>query len=240
MKSFLIIGHRGAKGLITENTLPSMQKALDLGVDAIEIDVYKSIDNCIVVFHDKTINRLTNGHGFIEKLTAQEIKKLNLIGGSKIPFLKEVIDLVIPNVILNIELKGNNTAYGVYNILQHYFSQNIKPTQFIIASFLSEEIITIHTLNPQIPTSLITNKHLTETIKNAKLLKVQYIHAYYPLLTKKNVRSIHETGLKVFAWTVNDRKKIKELINIGVDGIISDFPERVSNELFLRSLKSNL
>ncbi|NNL03142.1 MAG: glycerophosphodiester phosphodiesterase, partial [Eudoraea sp.] len=119
-KPILNIGHRGAMGHETENTLASIQKALDLNVDMIEIDVFKIASGEIVVFHDKKIDRLTNGSGDTESLNLDDLDNLTLNGDHKIPLLIEVLDLIDHKVSLNIELKGPGTSTGVIQIINSY------------------------------------------------------------------------------------------------------------------------
>ena len=106
----LIIGHRGAKGHVAENTLPSIAKAIELGVDGIEVDVFLCKSGELVVFHDKKLDRLTNAKGYIESLEYDSIKKISVLGKYKIPTLDEVLELIGGKAFLNIELKGSGTA----------------------------------------------------------------------------------------------------------------------------------
>ena len=101
----LIIGHRGAKGHVVENTLESIEKAIALGVDGIEVDIFKCKSGELVVFHDKTLNRLTDAEGLIESLDLDSIRKIRILDKYKIPTLREVLDLIDGKVFLNIELK---------------------------------------------------------------------------------------------------------------------------------------
>ena len=116
-KSFLKIGHRGACGYEPENTLRSFKKALDLGVDTIELDVHKTKDEATVVIHDEKVDKTTNGTGFVADKSLEEIKKLDAGKGEKIPTLEEVLDLVNRKAQVNIELKGEGTARPVADII---------------------------------------------------------------------------------------------------------------------------
>ena len=106
-KNPVIIGHRGAKGHLAENTLPSISKAIELGVDGIEIDIFKCASGELVVFHDKTLEKLTNSTGYIEELVLDSIRRIEVLNGYSIPRLEEVLDLINGRVFLNIELKGS-------------------------------------------------------------------------------------------------------------------------------------
>ena len=107
-----IIGHRGAMGYAPENTVLSIQKALDLGVDGIEIDVFRCQSGEIVVFHDKKLNKLTNGKGEVQQKTWAQLQELQVMGSEPIPVLEEIIQLINGRVRLNIELKGKIPQKG--------------------------------------------------------------------------------------------------------------------------------
>ena len=121
----IIIGHRGAKGHIAENTLESIEKAMELGVDGIEIDIFKCKSGELVVFHDKTLNRLTDAEGSIESLDIDSIRKIRIFNQYKIPTLNEVLDLIDGKVFLNIELKGTETALLTNQIIKNYLEMEI-------------------------------------------------------------------------------------------------------------------
>ena len=118
MNKILKIGHRGAKGYIAENTLESVQKAMDLGVDGVESDVHICQTGELVVFHDFTLERLTGVTGEIATKSLKELKTLNVNGQFRIPTLLEVLDLIDRKCMLNIELKGQQTAYETCEIIQ--------------------------------------------------------------------------------------------------------------------------
>ena len=121
----LVIGHRGAKGHVAENTLVSIKKAMELGADGIEIDVFLCKSGEIVVFHDKKLDYLTNGKGLIESKTLSELKKLRVLGtNEQIPTLNEVFDVIDKNTFLNIELKGSNTAKLSLDIVREKLNDN--------------------------------------------------------------------------------------------------------------------
>ena len=98
----IIIGHRGAMGYIAENTLPSIEKAIDLGANGVEIDVFRCASGELVVFHDKTLEKLTNATGYIEELDIDSIQKIEVLEGYTIPTLNEVLDLIKGRIFVNI------------------------------------------------------------------------------------------------------------------------------------------
>ena len=227
-KKPLIIGHRGARGHVAENTLESIGKALELGVDGVEIDVYKCKSGEIVVIHDKTVDRTTNGKGNVEDFTLTELKSLAIEDDFKIPTLIEVLNFLDAQHYLNIELKGKNTAKDTYEIIQHYIkNKGWEKDQFIISSFEWNELRDFYKIDQEIPIGILTEDNPMTAIKVAKELEAFSIHPYYIYLNKKVVDIIHKEGFKVYTWTVNKPEDILKMKDIGVDAIITDFPERV-------------
>lgn len=224
----LVIGHRGAMGHETENTLASVQKALDLGVDMIEIDVFMIDSGEIVVFHDERVERLTNGGGKIEEYNIVDLKALVLNGNHRIPMLQEVLRLVDNNAVLNIELKGSNTADRVNFIIERYVQrQEWTLDKFVISSFNWEELRSFRNYNQEIALAVLTEGNPLEAIPIAEELGAVAINPNYLQLNEENVEAIHQAGFKVYTWTVNKPEDIQRMKKIGVDGIFSDYPERV-------------
>ncbi len=223
----LVIGHRGAMGHETENTLTSVQKAIDLDVDMMEIDVFKIKSGEIVVFHDNEVDRLTDGIGKIEEYTWEGLQKLNLQGRHKIPRLHEVLDVIESKVGLNIELKGANTAADTDRIMKEYVAgKGWKLNDFIISSFDWDELRAMRALNSDIRIAVLTGKDPADAIAVAQELKAEAINPNFEQLTRENVLAIKDAGFKIYTWTVNDPQDIIAVKRHGVDGIITDFPER--------------
>ena len=154
--TILNIGHRGAKGHVAENTLASIQKAMELGADGVEIDVFRCLSGEIVVFHDKTIDKLTNGTGYIEKKTLLELQQLKVLGSKySIPTLEQVINTIGKNVFLNIELKGSNTAKGSLEMVQKYVKDNkINQSNILFSSFNWDELRELRKLDNNVKIAL--------------------------------------------------------------------------------------
>ena len=225
----LVIGHRGAMGHETENTLASVQKALDLGVDMLEIDVFKIRSGEIIVFHDENVERLTDGTGKIESYNYEDLQQLNLEGNHKIPTLQEVINLMDKKAHLNIELKGANTADRVNFIINYYVREKGWPLdKFLISSFKWDELKRMRTLNPQIDIAILTSEDPLKALDIAQELNAVAINPYFKTLTIDNVDQIKKEGFKVYPYTINEPEDIKSMKVMGVDGIITDYPERVN------------
>lgn len=221
------IGHRGAKGHIIENTLESIQKALDLGVDGIEIDVHLCASGELVVFHDFTVNRMTDGTGEISKLTLKELKKLKVKDRYQIPTLSQVLLLIDNKCLLNIELKGINTAKEACRLIAFFVEKKGWNYQnFIVSSFQSGLLETVYEINNKIPLGVLTDTNLDKAVSVAKTINAVSIHVDYTMLTQELVEKLQE-NYKVFVYTVNNLKPLERIKSYQVDGIISDYPDRI-------------
>jgi glycerophosphoryl diester phosphodiesterase len=224
----LIIGHRGAMGYETENTLASIEKAMELGVDMIEIDVFRIQTGEIAVFHDERVERLANSGGRIEEYNFFDMKKLILDGGHRIPILQEVLKLVDHKVPLNIELKGAGTASPVQHIVSYYCEQKgWTPDQFIISSFNWDELRAYRALDPEARIAVLVEGNPLEALEVAAELKAEAINPHYTQVNAENVARIHQEGYKVYTWTVNDPADFQKLKTMGVDGVFSNFPDQM-------------
>ena len=218
----LKIGHRGAKGCEPENTLISFEKAIDLNVDGIELDVHLSSDGEIMVIHDKTIDRTTNGKGFVKNFTSSQLKEL------EIPTLIEVLDLANRNCFVNIELKGIGTAKPVIELIKHYIlEQNWIYTDFLVSSFDWKMLEEVQLLNPKIRIGVLTEESILAALAFAKNIKAFSIHPNYKFLTKETVALMQKNGFEVYPWTVNSIEDIQKIKSFNVNGIISDFPDKI-------------
>ncbi len=228
MSKILKIGHRGANGYEPENTLVSFQKALDMQVDGIELDVHLSIDGNLIVMHDDTIDRTTNGKGFVNQLTLKELKSFKINYTIEIPTLEEVFDLVDKKCLINIELKNHETAEKVVQLIEKYIEEkNWKYADFIVSSFDWNAIQQIRFLNDKIPIGVLTEDDLDLAFSYAKFLKAEAINPDFHLLTAEKVAEFHKKGIKVFPWTVNNPEDIQKMKAMKVDGIITDFIDRI-------------
>lgn len=228
MEKFLKIGHRGAKGHLAENTLESIAEALKFKVDAIEIDVHQCKTGELVVIHDFTLDRTTNGSGEVAKRTWTELKQLRVEGHYKIPLLTEVLELIEGRCDINIELKGLNTAKGTAQIIKDLVeTRNWNYNNFIVSSFQKNELFEIKKLDENIPLAVLSKASVSEAIELGKLLNASAIHPSLGIITRDSVKLAHQAGFKVNVWTVNEPADIARMKEFGVDGIISDFPDRL-------------
>lgn len=232
---FYKIGHRGACGYALENTLPSFQQALSLDVDMIELDVHICKSKEVVVIHNKDTRKINKDKGLIKNKNYSELNKIN------IPTLEEVLELTKGKTKINIELKGKNTAQPVSQIIKKYIGQNkFKSEDFLISSFSKKELRKASRYLPEIkrgflvshlgPISFWINKFpfiFRYYLKFAKKINSFSINLNRKIVNKKIVQMAHKENLKVFVYTVNNKREIAYLKRIGVDGIFSDYPDRL-------------
>ena len=226
--NLLKIGHRGAKGHLAENTLESIEKALHFGVDAIEIDVHRCKTGELVVIHDFTLDRTTNGSGEVAKKPLTELKTLKVEEQFEIPLLTEVLDFIKGKCSINIELKGLNTATATAEIIKNKIaSGDWSYKDFIVSSFQKNELFQMRKLDENVPLGVLSKASVTEAIELGKLLNASAIHPSLGIITRDNVKASHKAGFSVNVWTVNEPEDIQRMREFGVDGIISDFPDRL-------------
>ena len=224
----LVIGHRGARGHVAENTVASVKKALELGVDGIEIDVFLCASGELVVFHDKTLEKLTNATGYIEELSLDSIKTITVLGREPIPTLTEILDITAGKTVLNIELKGTRTAVPTAAVLDTYFKAGtLKPEEVFISSFDWNELELFYQATKEVAIAVLTEDDPEDAIPIAKKLNAFAINPNFKSLNEKNVRKIQAEELKIYPWTINEKEDIEHMKQLGVDAIITDYPERV-------------
>lgn len=228
MNKILKIAHRGAKGYEPENTLQAFQKALDLKADGIELDVHLSADGHLMVIHDETIDKTTNGKGFVNTLSLTELKSFTIADNHTIPTLQDVFDLVDKKCLINIELKSSDSYKKVVALIETYVAtKKWKYNHFIVSSFDWNSLQNVKQLNDQIPIGILTETDLELALAFAENIKATAIHPYYHLLNDENTTAIREKGFLVFPWTVNEAEDIQKIKKLNVNGIITDFPDKI-------------
>ncbi len=211
----LKIGHRGSGAYETENTLESFRHALDLGANAIELDVRKSKDGTLVITHDDNLKRVFRLDLYVNTATLDELKKST---GDRIPTLDEALRFMgkRPEKIL-VELKETGCEKEALISIK---KENLMD-RVIIVSFHEEALRAVRDADPVIETGLIYARH-KNPINTALGLKAQYLLPLYRFTHRKNIEDAHKRGLGVIVWTINKKEEIKDYIARGVDGIASD------------------
>ena len=224
----LRVGHRGAKGYAPENTLASFRKALEQRVEIFELDVRLCRSGELVVLHDDTVERTTNGSGAAADLTIAQLKKLDAGQGEKIPALEEVLELTAGRCGVNIELKGEATEQPVAGIIARSVAEGVWTYgHFLVSSFDHEKLRQIRELDPRIRIAPLVVEIPKDFLDIARGLRAWSVHVAKENLNQENVQDFQRAGFKVFAYTANSASEIGRLKTLGVDGIVSDYPDRI-------------
>ncbi len=235
----LLFGHRGARGLAPENTLPAFDLALQYGMDGVELDVHESADGEIIVMHDELVDRTTNGNGYIKEMTLEQIKSLDAgvkfsskYAGTKVPTLSEVFDRYREKLLYKVEIKHSYEYYPNIEekVLETVDRFNLKKNVQII-SFDFDSLKKVREIDNKIEIGLIIEGRPRWFIDIAKKLEATWIQAFHGLVYSKNdVTELHKDGIKLGLWTVNEVKDIIRFCEMGVDDLTGDYPDRLSKE----------
>ncbi|MCB0844916.1 MAG: glycerophosphodiester phosphodiesterase [Bacteroidetes bacterium] len=242
----LVIAHRGASGIAPENTLASIQKALEMKVDMVEIDVHLSQDEEVIVIHDATLDRTTNGTGAVKDKLLSEIKTLDAgswkdpqFVNEPVPTLSDVMEKINGQAVVLIEIKqGEEGRYpGLEQKVIEIIDQFDARSWSIIQSFETETVAEAIRLGGGIEVQKLISGtlptlpfHVDKGFVWGSPLgyeNIAAINPHFKSLTPRFVNQVHEKGLKVFTWTVNEKEEMEEVIGLGVDGIITNYPDRL-------------
>lgn len=223
----LIIGHRGACGYEPENTLSSFEKAIELTVDMVEFDVYVLKTGELIVFHDRRLERTTNGRGNLLDHTFAELRQLDAGKGQQIPTLEEVLERIDRRKPVNIELKNPGTAKPVAELIERYVQKHgWRYDQFVVSSFHHPELYAFKkTYAPHIQVAALTG---TIPLHNAQFGEELGAFAVSPdieCLDQVFIDDAHARGLKVFVYTIGAFDDAVTMQRMGVDGIFSNYPD---------------
>jgi glycerophosphoryl diester phosphodiesterase len=237
-----VFAHRGAKSVAPENTLPAFQRALEMGVDGIELDVQQTRDGRLVVIHDFDVSHTTNGAGKVVDMTYAEICRLDAgshfgaeFSGTPVPTLEEVFDLVGDRCVVNVELKTMDWDGGaVVEPVVRLIQQRRLHDQVIISSFNPFALIATRWHDPKIALGLLYSQELPIFLRRAwlgPLIAPEALHPHYAMVDAEFVHTAHSHGQFVNTWTVNDLDLAQQLAEAGVDVIMSDLPDLVMERL---------
>jgi len=232
----IIMGHRGASKIAPENTLKAFKEAIRLKADAVEFDAQETVDGEIVIIHDYDTLRTAGTEGIVEQMTLKELKKLNFGNGEQIPTLLELVELAKDKISLNCEIKVEGIAKKIIHIFQD--SDILDST--IVSSFLHEELIRVQKIEPQLKLApLVPAEPGKFSDWNYKKKLIDFtsennyyaINPLYKLADKQFIEYAHEKNIKVFPWTVDSGIAMKKLINMGIDGIMTNDISRLKEVL---------
>lgn len=255
MSKTLVWAHRGASGYAPENTMASFQKAAEMGADGLELDIQLSKDGEIVVIHDETIDRTSNGSGWVKDLTLAELKSFDYnyqngmnIGGinsgtsekrelkkvypeydfSEIPTMREVFELIAPtDLTINIEVK---TGVVFYPRIEEKILAMVRDfsmeDRVIYSSFNHSTVVRIKELNPDAEVGFLYADGPIGVVEYAKKHGVDALHpALYNLRYPDFVKDCKESGIKIHTWTVNEASYMKMCLQYGIEAIITNYPD---------------
>lgn len=223
MRRVLKIGHRGAAGHAPENTLAAIRKGIELGVDFVEIDVRCTADGILVALHDATVNRTTNGKGPIDRLTLRDVKTLDAGNGECVPMLEEVLRVVSGQAGLMLELKVKGAAQKTVEVVQKAEFKD----PVIYASFLHEELGIIRSVDAEASLMALFGRLPQASVARAMKYSPSHVGLRHDTVTRRLVEAFHDEDLLVFVYTTDTTREIQRAISAGVDGIISNVPERL-------------
>jgi len=231
----LNIAHRGASGTFPENTLSAFRAAIDARADMCELDVQLTRDGSVVVIHDETVDRTTDGNGEVAEMTLEELKRLDAgakfkggaLKGERIPTLDEVFAVTSGKCGLNIELKAGGLEHQVAQIMQSRNALN----DSIVSSFDWDYLKKIQQLNFNIRIALLADDKPVDLMMNAVAMRAHAINPRWDMVTPDLCKAAHEKNLKVYTWTVDADARMRALMEAGVDGIMTNHPERLRTVL---------
>lgn len=230
----LNIAHRGYSGKYDENTMMAFIKAIEFNADGIETDVQLTKDNIPVIIHDETIDRTTNGSGFVKDYSFNEIQKFKTANGEKIPRLEDLLEIFKKSnlKLLNLELKNSIINYeGLEKIVLGLVKKYNIEDKVIISSFNHYSVLKVKELNPKIKVGALTETTLVNVTKYLKEINCECYHPYYySICNEKIMKDLLDNNIEVNPYTVNNKEDMQRLINLGVTGIITNEIETL-NEL---------
>ncbi len=214
MADVLILGHRGAAQL-TENTIPSFEKALELGADGFELDVRKTADGQLIVVHGSVVGGLA-----VQSSTYEQLRKLPR--GFEVPLLKDVLEKFGQQAHLYIELKAPGFEREAVDLVR----ESGNPAKILVLAFQPQTLTKVHELSPDLPLGFIYNRTQDEKLRHN--CPIDVLIPQFKLASRELIEEVRSEGLMVVPFTVNEVPEIKRLLQLGVDGVITDYPEKVA------------
>lgn len=232
--------HRGFSGKYPENTMLAFKKAIEAGCDGIEMDVHLTADGELVIIHDEKLERTTNGTGFVKDCTLAALQKLDasaaysgVYGVNRIPTLREYFELVKDTGILtNIEIKSGIFEYtGIEDKVIAMIDEYHLRDKIILSSFNHYTVLRCKEKAPDIKNAFLEESWIIGMGEYTQKHGINCVHPIFRNLKPELFREMKEHGLRVNTWTVNENEDIRAMIALGVDGIISNYPDRVKQIL---------
>jgi len=238
MRTQWIIAHRGASGHAPENTLAAFERAIELGAPFIETDVRLTRDARFVAIHDSTLERTTDGRGSVHDFSLAELRQLDAgrwfgaqFAGQRIPTLDEILAFAQQrDIVFYLDIKYLG-AWGMHHALAAALEQPETAARTIVISFDPDALMTLRRLNPSIMLGLLAEKMEGDLVQKALGAGARQICPRWDLVTREFVERAQHGDLHVVPWTVNHAPEMRRLVDAGVNGIITDFPDRLRGVL---------
>jgi glycerophosphoryl diester phosphodiesterase len=217
------VGHRGAAGHAPENTVAAIHAGIDCGVEFVEIDLRRTADGALVALHDATVNRTTDGSERISRLSLQEVKGLDAGNGTRIPTLEEALEAAGRRTGLMLELKVRGIAQQTVDTVRRTgFAGHL-----LYASFLHDELTRVREADPGASLMVLFDRVPPASVARAMKYAPSHVGLRHSKATQRLVEAFHRANLQVFVYTPNRPADIQRALSLGVDGIISNFPDRI-------------
>ena len=234
MRQWARIAHRGASAEMPENSLSAFRRAVEIGVDGVEMDVHLSRDGRVIVMHDAKLDRTTNGEGLIREKTLAELRDLTIQPtGEAIPTLEDALEAIPLDVLAIVEIKAAEATEPTARIVQ----QMNRLDQVVVISFDPSALATLRRLDSRIPTALLIRRELVKDnpiangvamLRAAQEVGTSTLDLNASLVTPESSWEIRRRGGNIWTWTVNEIDRMRALLELGVTGITSDYPDRLN------------
>jgi glycerophosphoryl diester phosphodiesterase len=220
-RSYRIVAHRGASAYEPENTIRAIRRAIEFAADMVEIDVQSTRDDHLVIIHDAEVERTTNGKGSVKELTLAAIRRLDAGKGEKIPTMQEVLEAAKDKIGVMIEVK----SVGIEKRLLELIRSEEMSEQVIVTSFMTDVVRNIRKLDSKLSTGQIFSWKIPNLAKRAVELRTTVMVPAFDLVNRRMVQELHEVSVPIYTWTVDNRRIAERLIELGVDGIVTNKPD---------------
>ena len=230
-----MIAHRGASGYAPENTMAAFKRAVEMGCSFIETDIQLSRDSRLIAIHDPTVDRTTNATGSVREYTLSQLRELDAgswfspeFAGERIPTLEEIVTFARQNdVVFYLEVKSND-IWGVEHALVAALRQAKEVARAAILSFELSALATVRRQEPTLISGYLFDRAKESAIADASRVGARQIAPHHKLLTKELVAAAHASHLQVITWTVNDPAEMRVALSTGINGIMTDYPDRLA------------
>jgi glycerophosphoryl diester phosphodiesterase len=235
LNKVLTIAHRGSSGERPENTMIAFKRSIEEGSDAIELDIQLSKDNEIIVCHDTTVNRTTNGTGYIRDMDLSTLKQLDAgswfakqFAGETLPLLNEVFELVPNHILINVEIKNKYEGHLLRPLLELIKKYN-RTDSVVISSFDHKFLKLLKLQEPKLKVGVLISCNMVNVMKyiDSMEIEVYSIHPNYKFIDKEDIQEAVKRGIEVFPYTIDSNESLLTAINSGVTGIMTNYPSRL-------------